>query len=93
MRSILSNEKKCYICGAMYNLHRHHIFYGRANRKLSEREGCWVYLCGYHHNLSAEGVHHNRALDLVLKAKCQNRWEELNGTTEDFRRVFGKSWK
>ena len=90
--SILSNKKECYICKTTQGLHRHHI-YGGYNRNHSEKEGCWVYLCGYHHNLSAEGVHYNRALDLVLKAKCQNRWEELNGTTEDFRRVFGKSWK
>lgn len=90
--SILSNKKECYICKTTQGLHRHHIF-GGYNRKHSEEEGCWVYLCGYHHNLSADGVHHNRLLDLALKGKCQEEWEELNGDTEDFRRIFGKSWK
>lgn len=92
MKSILNNQKECYFCKTTIGLARHHIFGGRANRKISEQEGCWVWLCGYHHNLSNQGVHFNKQLDLELKEECQKRWEEINGTREDFRRLFGKSW-
>lgn len=89
-KSILSNERKCYRCGTTYNLHRHHIYYG-PNRKNSEKYGCWVYLCGRHHNLSNEGVHSDRAYDLRLKAECQRAFEEIH-SHEKFMEVFGKNW-
>ena len=91
MKSIISNKKECFVCKTTIGLHRHHI-YPSYNRKNSEKEGCWVWLCGFHHNLSNQGVHFNRELDLKIKRLCQERWEELNGTREDFRRIFGKSW-
>lgn len=91
-RSIISNERRCYVCGTEYGLHKHHIMYGSANRKQSEKYGCWVYLCGRHHNLSNEGVHFNHALDLNLKQLAQERFEAQIGTREDFRRIFDKSY-
>ena len=92
MRSIISNEKQCVVCGRGGNLHRHHVFYGRANRKLSEKYGCWVYLCPEHHNMSNNGVHFNHDLDLRLKRQCQEAWQEINGTQEDFMKVFGRNY-
>lgn len=89
-KSILSNERKCYRCKTTYNLHRHHIYYG-PNRKNSEKYGCWVYLCGRHHNLSNEGVHSDRAFDLELKAECQKAFEAIH-SHEKFMEVFGKNW-
>lgn len=38
MDSIITGEKKCYVCGAETNLHCHHIFMG-ANRRVSEENG------------------------------------------------------
>jgi hypothetical protein len=67
------------------------VFYGTANRKKSEEFGCWVYLCAYHHNMSNEGVHFNKSLDILLKQECQKEFEK-NGTREEFRRIFGKSY-
>lgn len=92
MKSILSNDKKCLICGSTIGLHRHHIFYGTANRKKSEEDGCWCYLCGVHHNMSSKGVHFNKKNDLKVKRLCQERWEELNGSREEFRKRFGQSY-
>ena len=89
--SILSNEKVCYFCGTTLNLHKHHIFYGTANRKLSERYGCWCYLCATHHNMSNSSVHHNPYIDLDLKRECQRAFEAKNGR-EKFVLTFGKSW-
>ena len=90
-KSILSNEQVCYVCGC-HGVHRHHIFYGTANRKLSEKYGCWCWLCPDHHNMSDAGVHFDKRLDLALKAECQERWEETYGNRAEFRKIFGKSF-
>lgn len=90
-KSIISNDKKCLVCGTTYDIHKHHIFFGTANRKNSEKYGCWCYLCGRHHNLSGEGVHYNIALNLDIKRMTQKRFEELY-SHERFIQVFGKSY-
>ena len=91
MKSLISDNQVCVVCGTIFNLHRHHIYAG-SRRKASEKYGCTCYLCGFHHNLSSHGVHADRELDLKLKRKCQERWEEEYGTREDFIRIFGKSY-
>lgn len=90
-KSIISNDKKCLVCGTTYDIHKHHIFFGTANRRNSEKYGCWCYLCGRHHNLSGEGVHYNIALNLDIKRMAQKRFEELY-SHERFIQVFGKSY-
>ena len=91
-KSIISNLRRCYVCGNTIGIHKHHI-YGGANRQISEREGCWVYLCGPHHNLSSAGIHFDPKFNLEMKEMCQNIWMEKNGKTpEDFRALFGKSY-
>lgn len=67
------------------------VFYGTANRKKSEEFGCWVYLCAGHHNMTDYSVHFNKELDLKLKKECQKEFEK-NGTREEFRRIFGRSY-
>lgn len=89
--SILSNNKECYICGSTINLHRHHVFFGRANRRLSDEDGCVVYLCQAHHT-GAYGVHNNRKLDLILKAKCEAEWLKRYGDKKDFIKRYGKNY-
>ena len=91
-KSVISDKKICVVCGAVTNLHRHHIFYGTANRRLSERHGCWCYLCGIHHNLSDAGVHFNKVLDDELKMLCQRRLEAQGWTREQFMSVFGRNY-
>lgn len=90
MKSILSNERECYVCHTPLNLHKHHIFFG-PNRQNSEKYGCWVYLCAWHHNMSNVGVHFNRLLDVELKREAQQKFEELHSHGE-FMEVFGKNW-
>lgn len=92
MESIIQRRKECFICGARDCIHSHHIFGGTANRKKSEQYGLKVWLCGFHHNLSDEGVHFNRELDLKLKRLAQREFEETYGDRELFRREFGKSY-
>lgn len=92
MKSIISNEKYCLICGTAFNIHKHHVFEGTGRRKKSEKYGCWIYLCAKHHNMSNEGIHFNKELDLSIKKMCQKKWEEAYGSREDFIRVFGKNY-
>lgn len=90
-KSIMSNEKVCYICGAYQPLHKHHIYGGYGRRQISEEQGCWVYLCLNHHT-GRFGVHNNSELDYGLKRMCQQRWEYLHGSRDEFRKLFGKSY-
>lgn len=92
MDSIVSNKRKCYFCWTTDNLHRHHIFYGTANRERSEEYGCWVYLCAAHHNMTPYSVHFNKQYDLSLKRIAQRRFEERCGSREDFVKVFGRNY-
>lgn len=91
MRSIISNERECLVCGLTYNLHKHHIFYGTANRKLSEQYGCWCYLCARHHNMSNSGVHFDKGLDKNLKEFAQKKFNEVYPEL-DFKQIFGKNY-
>lgn len=91
-KSVLSNEKKCFFCGDTRDLHRHHIYYGIGNRSLSEKHGCWVWICAKHHNMSNRSVHMDRDMDLRLKQYCQRYMESNGWTREDFMEVFGRSY-
>ncbi len=92
MRSILQKEKKCWLCGTTIDLHRHHVFGGSANRAKSEKYGLTVYLCAPHHNMSASGVHFDKAFDRQLKAWAQGKFEEIYGH-EKFMDVFGRNYR
>lgn len=92
-KSIMSNEYSCYVCGFPKNLHRHHIFGGIGRRELSEKNGCWCYLCTRHHNMSDFSVHSDRTLDVKLKRKCQEILEQEKGwTREQFISTFGRNY-
>lgn len=90
-KSIISNEKYCLVCG-LPNVHKHHIYEGVGRRKLSEKYGCWCFLCPRHHNMSNEGVHFNKTLDLKLKQQCQKAWEFQYGSREEFIKIFNRSY-
>ena len=94
MKSIIQEEKKCYVCETTYNLHSHHCIHGTANRKLADQDGLTVYLC-YEHHEGTNGVHskNGHELDLELKILAQKRWMEYYDKTEDdFRKRYGKSY-
>jgi hypothetical protein len=103
MKSILHDEKEgCYVCThnlvktpysdkrTFYVTECHHIFFGVANRRLSEKHGMKVRLCQEHHRGNT-GVHNNRVLDLLLKEIAQRKFEETH-SRQDFIQVFGKSY-
>lgn len=89
--SLLSTERKCLICENTHVV-KHHI-YGGGRRQISDREGAWVWLCPYHHNMSDEAVHFNHELDQRLKMETQLAWmTKHHASREDFIRVFGKGY-
>lgn len=97
MKSIMhdKNDGTCYLCMLLHGdysrktTQEHHVFYGTANRRLSEKYGLKVYLCLAHHEYGPEAVHQNREICLMLKRTAKKafvqRWPEL-----DLRSVFGK---
>ena len=90
MKSIISNQYECLICEQTFGLHKHHIF-GGSNRKWSEEDGLWVYLCPKHHNMSDEGVHFDKDIDLKLKKLGQRTYEKTH-TRGEFMARYGKNW-
>lgn len=90
--SIMSREKKCYLCGRGSMLEEHHIF-GGANRKLSEKYGLKVWLCHYCHNEPPMGVHFSSERMLKLKEDGQRAFMEHYSKSEsEFRQIFGKNY-
>ena len=92
MRSILQDEKESYISGSTYNLEEHHIFFGTANRKISEKNGLKVWLTPEEHK-GTYGVHgkHAKNLDIKLKQEAQRKYEETH-TREEFIKLIGKNY-
>lgn len=99
MKSIIQTEKVCYMCGCctptgFYDgLEEHHIFFGRSNRKHSEKRGLKVWLCGETcHRNGKRAAHRNRETDLYLKRIGQATYEEVYGDRADFIAEFGRSY-
>lgn len=78
-KSIIQNEKKCFNCGCEYGLEKHHIMAGVANRKLSEKYGIWVWLCGNKCHRGVDGAQYNKELNLELKQIAQKAFEDIYG--------------
>lgn len=91
-KSIVSNERVCWVCKSPYMLHKHHVWAG-ARRQSSEHYGAWVYLCERHHNMSSMGVHNRPDLDAKLKAYAQKKLEENGMSRAEFIRIFGRNWR
>lgn len=70
----------------------HHIFYGTANRKLSDEDGLFVFLTPEAHR-GRKGAHFDKDFDLYLKRKAQQAWQDYYGKSEyDFIRRYGRSY-
>lgn len=97
MKSYIQDTKECYLCRKLYDvctdtdLHEHHIYEGWANRSVSEKMGAKIWLCGRHHNLSDQGIHFNKDIDLEVKKEAQRLYEK-NHTREEFMELIGKNY-
>jgi len=90
MHSIISNEKKCYLCGSSRWLELHHVF-GGANRNKSTKYGLVVYLCHNCHNEPPLGVHHNRERMVYLRQIGQQAFMK-HYPNKDFLKEFGRNY-
>lgn len=99
--SILQTEKCCFITGSTEGLHKHHIYGGNPNRRISEEQGFYIYLIPMFHNISNEGVHANHAFDVTLKKMCQLAYEDKcildqgisrESARDRFRKMIGRSY-
>lgn len=91
-KSIVQKEMdRCFICGTPYDLHTHEIFFGTANRQNSIDWGCYIRLCGWHHNMSDNSVHFNNKMRKDTQAFTQKKFEELYGH-DKFMEIFHKSY-
>ena len=87
---IVESMDNCFVCGSPY-VEVHHIMYGTANRKLSDKYGLIVPLCQEHHR-GQTGVHFKRDLDIYLKKLAQEKYNSVYGTDRSFLEVFGKNY-
>ena len=100
MKSILHDKRDgtCYLCKHFYDdfsrkyTQEHHVIFGRANRRLSEKYGLKVYLCIYHHTEGPHAVHNNARNAKILKAIAQEEFEKRFPELE-FKTIFGKNHK
>lgn len=91
MDSIVMKVKACWVCGTIYNLHKHHIVFGRGQRSVADKHGIWCWLCAEHHE-GFSGVHGgNHELDLALKQAAQTEFER-NHSRDEWRKLFTKSY-
>jgi len=89
---IQKDDKCCLVCGMPFNIHTHEVYYGK-NREKSIEDGCCVYLCGAHHNMSNKGIHFDHELDLKVKKEMEVAWlMYYNKTIEDFIKRYGRNY-
>lgn len=99
MKSIMQKKDgTCYLCRRLHGdtapkaTQCHHVVFGTANRKLSEKYGLKVYLCLYHHEYGPEAIHNNAELANRLKAEAQEAFERTH-TREQWMEIFGKNYR
>jgi len=95
MKSIITNDlERCFVCGAVNNLHLHHTLFGN-NRKKADEDGLVVPLCIYHHTGSNEAVHckNGKKLDNYLKRTSEVAWlVYYNKTIKEFIERYGRNY-
>ena len=97
-KSIIQSDRSyCFLCGRNGNgdrLEEHHIFFGIANKKIADKHGLTVYLCGNRcHRLGEKSVHKNAVICRKLQAYAQKKaMKYYNWTIDDFRSFYGKSY-
>ena len=93
MKSIIDDNRRCFVCGSQNNLHLHHIMFGK-NRNKADKDGLTVYLC-YQHHEGTNGIHGKNGyeLDLRLKKIAEERWLEYNNKSiDDFIKRYGRNY-
>lgn len=95
-KSIVQSDcSVCFLCGrngAVDRLEKHHIF-GAANRRLSEEDGLFIYLCGHRcHRNGKSAVHMDKVTMEAFHKIGQRAYETHIGSREDFIKRYGKNY-
>lgn len=99
-KSILHDKKDrtCFLCMMLHGddsykdvLHEHHVIFGWANRRLSEKHGLKVYLCLCHHEIGIEAIHMNDRINKMVQAYAQRAFEK-KWPEKNFREIFGRNY-
>ena len=86
---IQQGDERCFICGRVTELERHHIL-GGPNRKWSEKYGLTVLLCHEHHT-GKDGIQYNRQKGDSLKRLAQIAFEARHSHAE-WMDIFRKNY-
>lgn len=89
-KSIVQKGERCFLCGRMTDLERHHVMSGTANRKLAEQYGLWVWLCHECHT-GKDGAQYNRQKADSLKRLAQIAFEARHSHGE-WMEIFRKNY-
>lgn len=97
---LITQKGICYRCGRYGVTEKHHIMQGVANRKLSEEDGLYVYLCHSCHNEPPDGAHFSKITMGWLHRIGQRAFEDElieNGASPDearqrFMERYGKNY-
>lgn len=94
-------DGRCWMCVKIHGdnrmhpvLHKHHIFFGPGQRKISEENGFYIWLCPGHHIYDGgrEAVHRNYGLCRMLQRETQDKWEKMGHTRREFMELAGRSY-
>ena len=84
---MIVEDKKCYLCGRVDGLHKHHCLHG-SMRAMADKYDLTLYLCYQcHTRLHDKGEH-----DRDLQELAQIHFEDQYGH-EEYMRVFGKNFR
>ena len=89
-KSIIQNGERCFLCGRLTGLERHHILGGVANRPLSEKYGLWVWLCHDCHT-GTDGAQYVRETNQKLKRLAQIAFEARH-SHDEWMQIFRKNY-
>ena len=90
--SIMQDDKKCIVTGATCGLDCHHIYFGNPNRRISDENGFWVWLRHDVHMALHERMEPFGRLDGKLKMACQEAFEAMGHTRDEFIRLIGRNY-
>lgn len=92
---IQEDSSKCFLCGrngSFDPLEKHHVFPGNPNRKHSEEDGLFVFICGDRcHRNGKLSAHKSAVTAELLKVEAQKAYEDRH-TREEFVQRYGKNY-
>ena len=95
-KSIIQDDTtKCFLCGrngSADRLELHHCFPGNPNRKHSDEDGLFVFLCGERcHRNGKLSAHKSAVTAELLKVEAQRAYEDRH-SREEFMKRYGKNY-